>query len=201
MSRGFTGVGGRGFLPRSAVAEVAGKALAPASVAATGAVSAGTTLSSGTTTTAGTGLTVTTGNLAVSSGSITASSSVTSSGGNVSATAGSLVGNQARISTSTVTLATAAATFPNTNGNSRINNTSGGHLTVTSTPTITAGASNGAIMIITCPSSQSFNTVLRDEANLAGTKLRFTGGTDKTLTPGSAVTMVYNSTTAEWSEM
>lgn len=79
----------------------------------------------------------------------------------------------------------------------RLNNTSGGSITLTSTPTITAGQ-DGQVLWIYNGSTQ--NVVFQRESALAGSKLRL-GAASRTLGQYDTLCLFYDGTNGYWCEM
>jgi hypothetical protein len=75
-----------------------------------------------------------------------------------------------------------------------ISNATGGSITLTSAPTIADGF-NGQKIILTNVGSQ--DVVLQDQGTLASSNLRLVGAS-VTLSPRDSITLVYNTTNADW---
>lgn len=80
-----------------------------------------------------------------------------------------------------------------------LTNTSGGSLTLTSTPTIAAGTVNGQILIVQVLGS--FSIVLQDETGLAGCKLRNTSASSKTVTTRDTIVYIWAAAAGEWNQV
>lgn len=91
-------------------------------------------------------------------------------------------------------------TIQNTSYLLRLNNTAGASRTLTSTPSISVtGVTDGQLLIL--ENIGADNVVLQDESVLPGSKLRCTGGTNKSITPRDTIGFVYASATGEWNNL
>lgn len=76
----------------------------------------------------------------------------------------------------------------------------GGAVVLVATPTITAPAADGQILVIM--GTNDTNTVtFQDESSLAGTKLQLNGGNDRVLGLYDTLTLMYDSSTGFWVEL
>ena len=75
-----------------------------------------------------------------------------------------------------------------------VSNTTGGSLTLTSTPTIADGQPGQEVEIINVGTQ---NVVIQDQGTLGGSNLRLVG-TNATLTPRDSVKLRYNATVGDW---
>lgn len=81
-----------------------------------------------------------------------------------------------------------------------LTNTSGGSLTLTSTPSIsTTGVADGQIVVLHNFASNTI--VIQDVASLAGSKCRFAAGASKSITPHDTMAMVYVAASDEWRQL
>ncbi len=71
--------------------------------------------------------------------------------------------------------------------------------TLTSTPTIAAGADGQVLIIMNVDSADVFT--LQDETALAGSNLRFAGAASLALGPRDVVSLIYSATLADWIEV
>jgi hypothetical protein len=92
------------------------------------------------------------------------------------------------------TLAAAGSTIGHLASVMRLNNTSGGALTLTSTPTMTDGVEGE---VVTLFNASANNVVIQDQGTLAGSNLRLSAATI-TLGTRDSITLMYSSTVGDW---
>lgn len=95
------------------------------------------------------------------------------------------------------TLAAAGNTIVSTARAVDLDNSTGASLTMTSTPTIAVGVSDGQMLRLTNVDTAD-NIVLQDESVAAGTALRLTGAANLTLGPRDSVDFRWKASTSEW---
>lgn len=89
----------------------------------------------------------------------------------------------------------AATTISHAGTSIRLNNTTGGLVTLTSTPTLTDGTDG---QIVTLFNSSANSVALQDETALAGSNLRLAGAATLTLGQRDSVTLLFSSTLGDW---
>lgn len=95
------------------------------------------------------------------------------------------------------TLAAAGNTIGSTAHTYWLDNSTGASLTLTSTPTITAGVADGQLLLLVNVDTAD-NIVIQDETALAGSDLRLPGAASLTLGPRDSVLLEWHSAVSEW---
>jgi hypothetical protein len=103
-----------------------------------------------------------------------------------------------RVDTPTLgTISAVGSTIPITASTIRLNNSTGGSLTLTSTPTMADGV-DGQVIVVFNSGTQS--VVVQDQGTLASSNLRL-GATTRTLATRDSLTLMYSSTVGDWIEL
>jgi hypothetical protein len=95
------------------------------------------------------------------------------------------------------TISVASSTIPATASVIRLNNTSGGAITLTSAPTIADGQDGQTITIF---NGSTNNVVIQDQGTLASSNLRL-AATTRTLGTRDSITLTYSNTVGDWIEI
>lgn len=103
------------------------------------------------------------------------------------------------VAPTTQTLTAVTDTIQPVSGSVVLNNTSGGGLTLTSTPSIaTAGVADGTILILRATLG---GVTLQDESALAGSKLRLATGSNKAIGVNDELALVFDEPTGFWRQL
>lgn len=76
--------------------------------------------------------------------------------------------------------------------------TAASSLTMTSTPTIVAGAADGQILVIRRSAAAGSTVTIQNESVLSGSGLRLDGAANKALTTRDCVVLVWRASASEW---